>query len=258
MSKNNDTVSKTFIVAVVLCLVCSILVSSAAVLLRPLQQEKAAEFKQKSILMAAGMYTEDKPVSELFKDVTPRVVDLTTGNFTDDVNAETYDQRAAAKDPKMSKRLKPENDVAGILRREQYATVYTVEKNGQLDKVIFPVYGKGLFSTLYGFIALKSDMNTIVGISYYEHGETPGLGGEVDNPIWKAKWQGKELKDAAGVYSLELVKGGVAPNAKNAENKVDALSGATWTTNGVSNMMRFWLGEHGFGPFMQQHKVKGA
>jgi len=258
MSSNNDTVSKTFIVAIVLCLVCSILVSAAAVMLRPIQQEQQAQFKQKSILMAAGMYNEGDSVPELFKNVTTRVVDLESGDYTTEVNADTYDQRAASKDPKMSKRLDAVADVAGLIRRERFATVYTIEKDGKLDTIVFPVKGKGLFSTLYGFLAVKGDMNTIVGISYYEHGETPGLGGEVDNPLWKAKWANKEIFTPAGEYALTVLKGGVNPNTKNPETKVDAISGASYTSRGVDNMMRFWLGNSGFGPFMQKHKVKGA
>jgi Na+-transporting NADH:ubiquinone oxidoreductase subunit C len=258
MSSNNDTVSKTFIVALVLCLVCSILVSVAAVSLRPLQDVQAKQFKQKNILTAAGLYQDGDDVAELFRNVTAKVVDLETGEYTTAVDPDSYDQKAAAKNPKMSKRLESDVDIAGIMNREKYATVYTTEKNGKLDLVILPIHGKGLFSTLYGFVALKSDMNTIVGISYYEHGETPGLGGEVDNANWKAKWPQKEINDSAGQYAFKLVKGGVTPTTKNAENKVDALAGATYTTRGVENMMRFWLGENGFGPFMKKQFVKGA
>lgn len=247
---NNDTIKKTVIVALSLCIVCSVVVSTAAVMLKPMQvANKALDFKR-NILLAAGLMEEGKSVDELFKQVNTRLVDLNTGKFTDAVNVETYDQRKASKDPKQSEKLSADIDIAKIGSRENIAKVYLVEKDGQLDKVILPIKGYGLWSTLYGFIALEADLNTVVGLGFYEHAETPGLGGEVDNPKWKALWVGKEVYDNGDV-ALDVIKG-QAPAGD--AHKVDGISGATLTSRGVGNLVQFWMGENGYASFLTHLK----
>lgn len=166
---NNDSIKKTFIVATVLCIVCSVIVSSASVMLKPMQSaNKALDFKR-NILMAASLYDESKSVEELFEQISIKVVDLETGKFTDAVDAAKYDQRKAAKDPALSESLDKTVDVAGLGRLENYSYVYIVENaNGGIEKLILPIRGYGLWSTLRGFIALESDLNTVVGLGYYE------------------------------------------------------------------------------------------
>ncbi|AFU97476.1 Na(+)-translocating NADH-quinone reductase subunit C [Simiduia agarivorans] len=247
---NNDTIKKTVIVALSLCIVCSVVVSTAAVMLKPMQvANKALDFKR-NILLAAGLMEEGKSVDELFKQVNTRLVDLNTGKFTDAVNVDTYDQRKASKDPKQSEKLSADTDIAKIGSRENIAKVYLVEKDGQLDKVILPIKGYGLWSTLYGFIALEADLNTVVGLGFYEHAETPGLGGEVDNPKWKALWVGKEVYDNGDV-ALDVIKG-QAPAGD--AHKVDGISGATLTSRGVGNLVQFWMGENGYASFLTHLK----
>ena len=255
---NNDSIKNTFLVALSLCVVCSVIVSAAAVLLRPAQLENKQRDIQKNILMAAGIYDESKTVADQFSNITVKVVDLTTGKFSDEVDALSYDQRKAEKDPKLSEALSSDVDVASLSSRERYSKVYLVEGAQGLEKVILPIRGYGLWSTLRGFLALESDFNTIQGIGYYEHGETPGLGGEVDNPIWKNKWIGKKVYDESGVLSISLIKGSVDSSDPRAPYKIDGLSGATLTSNGVSNMMDFWLGENGFRPFIENLKEGDA
>ena len=123
------------------------------------------------------------------------------------------------------------------------------DADNNLEKVILPVHGYGLWSTLYGFVALESDLNTIAGLGFYEHGETPGLGGEVDNPRWKALWEGKQAYREGNV-AISVIKGAVNPQASTAAWQVDGLSGATLTSKGVNNLVRFWLGQDGFAPFL--------
>jgi Na+-transporting NADH:ubiquinone oxidoreductase subunit C len=248
---SNDSTKKTLIVALLLSLVCAIFVSSAAVMLQPVQEVNKALGRKRNILAAAGMLEPGKSVEEQFAKVTTRVVDLRTGKFTDEVDPAKYDQRKAAKDPKRSEELSDQEDIAKISRREDYSLVYVVEdENGKLDKIILPIRGYGLWSTLYGFIALDSDADTVAGLGFYEHGETPGLGGEVDNPRWKALWPGKEVyRD--GDVALSLIKGTVDPNSSNAPWQVDGLAGATLTSRGVTNLLHFWLGQNGFEPFLK-------
>ncbi|NKI17222.1 Na(+)-translocating NADH-quinone reductase subunit C [Spongiibacter sp. KMU-166] len=246
---NNDSIQKTLLVAVTLCIVCALFVSTAAVVLKPVQVANKALDRKANILAAAGLLDPEVSVEEQFKKVRTRIVDLETGKFTDQFNVETFEQSKIAKDPATSVDLN-EADIAKIKRRENFATVYLVEKDGELDKIILPVRGAGLWSTLYGFLALENDLNTVAGLGFYEHGETPGLGGEVDNPGWKAQWPGKEVYDD-GEVEIQLIKGSVDANTPEAEHKIDGLSGATLTSRGVTNLLQFWMGENGYKPFLK-------
>ena len=247
---SNDGIKKTLIVAFSLCIVCSVIVSTAAVLLKPAQEINKTLDRKRNILAAAGMLEEGKSVDEQFSKISTRVVDLRTGKFTDEVDPSEYDQLAAASTPSTSTDLSKEEDIAGLGRRENFSQVYLVEDTqGDISKIILPVRGAGLWSTLYGFIALEADANTVAGLGFYEHGETPGLGGEVDNPRWKAHWPGKQVyRD--GDVSIGLIKGSVDPSAPNADWQIDGLAGATLTARGVTNLVQFWLGANGFQPFL--------
>lgn len=252
---NNDSIKKTIIVTVLLCIVCSVIVSAAAVLLRPAQvANKSLDFKR-NILSVAGLLEPGKSIDTIFNErVVTRVVDLKTGKFTDAVDPVSYDQRRASKDPSLSTNLSADEDIAKISRREDYSVVYLIQDdNEQLQKIILPVKGYGLWSTLYGFLALEADANTVVGLVFYEHAETPGLGGEVDNPVWKAKWVGKEVYDEGDV-AITIIKGSVDPSSSNAVHQVDGLSGATLTSRGVHNLLHFWLGDNGYKPFLTNLK----
>ena len=250
LAMSNEDPKKIVAVAVALCLICSILVSAAAIGLRPQQEANKQLEKQRNILQVAGLLEEGADVDQVFEErIEPRVIDLETGAFTDAVDALTYDARAAARDPELSTLLAPDEDIASIKRRASYATVYLVKSldDGQYETVIIPVHGYGLWSTLYGFLALKPDGDEIVGLQFYEHAETPGLGGEIDNPNWRAQWRGKELFGDDGDVEIEIVKSGAS-----GEHEVDGLAGATLTSNGVHNLVRYWAGENGFGPFLKK------
>lgn len=142
------------------------------------------------------------------------------------------------------------DDPAGIKRRSNQAEIYLVrDESGQVNKIVLPVYGTGLWSMMYAFVALDNDGNTVKGITYYDQGETPGLGGEVENPSWRQQWVGKQLFDDNGQPAIRVVKGGARQGDVHG---VDGLSGATLTSNGVQHTFDFWLGEHGFGPFLKK------
>jgi Na+-transporting NADH:ubiquinone oxidoreductase subunit C len=247
----NDSRKKTFAVALALSLACSMLVSVSAVVLRPLQIENASIDRQRNILAAANLLNEDTDVAEAFSRIEARVVDLESGQFSDDIDVEIFDQRRAARDPAMSIELPKEQDIAGIGRRARYATVYLVKDGDAVEQVILPIHGYGLWSTLYGFIALEPDLDTVVGLRYYEHTETAGLGAEVDNPAWLSKWKGRRVFDASGAPVLRVAKAVSTATGDAAYHEVDGLAGATLTSNGVTNMLHFWLGEQGFGPFLE-------
>lgn len=260
MSANNDTISKTITVSVLLCVICSVVVSAAAVILKPKQVANKDLDRKTNILAAAGLLEAGKSVDELFSKITTRVVDMETGKFTDAVDGTSFDIQKAAKDPELSVKLERTQDIASIKRQPKYMPVYLVEgANGELQKVILPVHGYGLWSTLYGFLALEGDLNTVVGLGFYSHAETPGLGGEVDNPAWKATWPGKKVygEDLTDPQ-LRLIKGKVEGSTPEAEYKIDGLSGATLTSNGVTNLVQFWMGQDGYAPFLANLRAGGA
>ena len=249
----NDSISKTFGVALALCVVCAVVVSSAAVILRPTQEVNKLLDLKANILASAGLLQEGVSIETQFEQISTRVVDLQTGEFTDAVDAATYDQRKASKDPALSLALDPKQDPAKIKRRANYATVYMVEGEQGIEKIILPIKGYGLWSTLYGFLALEADFETVAGIGFYEHTETPGLGGEVDNPRWKASWVGKQAYNQ-GELAITVLKGKADMSRAGSESQIDGLAGATLTTRGVDNLVRYWLGDEGFRPLINSLK----
>lgn len=251
MAGKNESVGKTLLVAFLVCLVCAVVVSTAAVTLRPVQQKNQTLDRRVNILQAADLYQPGMDVEKAFNTIERKFIDLESGEYVE--KPDSYDQLKAAKDPDQSERLSGEEDIAGIKSQADVAEVFLARKdNGELSRIILPVRGYGLWSTLYGFMALEADGKTIAGLGFYQHGETPGLGGEVDNPKWKALWEGKKLYDEDGDIAIEVVKGSVDSGTPNAENKVDGLAGATLTSKGVSNLVRFWVGEKGFGPYLER------
>ncbi len=262
MSSQRESTARTLTVALLVCLVCSVFVAGAAVALRPTQIENRLLDKQRSILAIAGLgdaSLSGTQVKQMFNErIQARLVDLETGKFSDAQDPITFDPLQSSKDPALSKALKGSEDIASIKRRERYSTVYTVEHDGQLDTLIIPVRGYGLWSTLYGFVAVKGDLNTVAGFGFYEHGETPGLGGEVDNPKWRDLWLGKNVFDSNDKVAIRVIKGNVDRSSATAVNQIDGLAGATLTSNGVTHLVQFWLGENGFGSFIEHLRAGEA
>ncbi|BDF93398.1 MULTISPECIES: Na(+)-translocating NADH-quinone reductase subunit C [Pseudoalteromonas] len=247
MSSNNESIGKTLTVVVALCLVCAIIVSFASVQLRPLQQANKTQDIQKNILAAAGIDAVEN-ISDTFNaKIEARVVNMQTGEFVE-TDPNSFDFEKSKFDQKISFALKAEGikDIAGIQRMTKESPVYISKKaDGSTDAIILPIQGYGLWGVMYGFLALESDGETVKDINFYKHNETPGLGGEIQNPQWTATWGGKELP-------VDVVKSG----AKN-DHQIDGLSGATLTSNGVDHAVDFWTGENGFGPFLEKVR-KGA
>ncbi|MBZ5712608.1 Na(+)-translocating NADH-quinone reductase subunit C [Nannocystis pusilla] len=248
--------------AALVCVVCGVGIASAAVALADRQAENKKLDQQKQVLAVAGLMQEGevlKPeeIKKRFADnIKPEIVDLKAGVAAQGIDPASFDQRKAQKDPAQS-RVAPPN-AAKVLRLPNNALVYKVVKDGKVDTLILPIEGYGLWSTLYGFLALDADdVNTVKGITFYQHGETPGLGGEVDNPKWKALWPGRKIYDPQGQPQIGVIKGQAGPAASD-PHRVDGLSGATITSNGVSNLVKFWFGPEGFGPYIQHLKAAGG
>jgi len=258
---SNETGTKMLLVTVSICFICSVIVSTLAINLRPLQEANKALEKNRVILEAAGLLDEEKTddIQALFDQLVEiRIVDLDRGEYVDTANINSYDQRKAAKNPTQNYPIPTEQDIAKIKRRAQKASVYLVQQDGKLKNLILPVHGYGLWSTMYGFLAFEADLNTITGLSFYEHAETPGLGGEIDNPKWRARWVGKFAHDKQGIPQLQVVKGRVDTSRTDAVYQIDGISGATLTSRGVSNMVRYWLGENGFGPYLAKLRANSS
>ena len=247
---------KPFYSVLVLAFVCSALVASAAVGLRPLQEANKALDQKKNILYAADLFDPQKTIEEMFAPIETRIVELATGTFVDDdvVDPATYQQNKAAFTDEFGRSLSDKEDIAKLKRVEKYSVVYLVKEGGTTQQVILPVRGKGLWSTMYAYVSLDADMSTIRGVSFYEHGETPGLGGEIDNKNWQEDWQDKQIYGKSGDVALDFAKGESSASGEAAVHEIDGLSGATLTTNGVENLMEFWFGEHGFKPFISAMK----
>lgn len=255
----NESTAKTLLVGVAVCLSCSVLVSSAAVFLKPLHTANQEREREQHIREIVARLPG---IGELFTtveahQVEARVVDLMTGDYASWIDPATYDQRKAAQDPRQSLDLPPERDIAKITRRAHYAVVYLVKQQGQTKLVILPIHGSGYTSTLYGYLAVDIETQRVMGLRFYEQGETPGLGGEVDNPTWLNEWQGKRIWDEAGRVRLRVANGRVPADDPAAEYEVDGLSGATRTSQGITHLLRFWLGADGFGPYLRKIRSQG-
>ena len=197
---------------------------------------------------------EGSDVSELFKSIDSKIVNLETGKFDFDINVLDYDEGSFSRNPETSIELSSDKDIALLKRRENFQTVYLHYENEDLNAIILPVRGYGLWGTMKGYLALRPDFKTIIGLEFFDHKETPGLGGEIDNPKWKAIWKGKEVFSNSGDVVISVIKGSVDKSSNQSKYQVDGLSGATITSNGVTNLLSFWLGDMGYGPLIENIK----
>lgn len=252
---SNDSVLKTFLVAFLLCIVCSVLVCIAALI----RIDREAYNKQleirKTVLAAAGFQSQIDAggnIDELFtSNMTRKLVDLDAGDFTTAVDPATYDQKKALESAELSEKIPADLDLAGIGTRAKYAAIYQ-SKDGDL---ILPIRGAGMWGPMYAYIAVAADGTTVKGLTFYQHAETPGLGAEIDNPRWKAQWPGKKIYKGSENVALKVVKNGkYDPKAADAVNTIDGLAGASVTGNKVQAIIRYWFGEHGFGKFLANLK----
>ncbi len=257
--RNRDSIGNILTVAVSVCLVASILVSVAAVGLKPAQDANRLLNQRQNILVAAGLLADGarsdeqgRGINELFEQFEVRVVDLRTGGFVDDIDPQDFDQLRSARDPARSRRLDSDEDKPTLRRLEQYGIVYLIRgDDGGVQKTVLPVRGMGLWGTMFGYLAIDGDLVTAEGISFYRHQETPGLGGEIENPRWRAQWEGLHLFDDQGRPTVELVKTRAPEGSDARKRQVDMLAGATLTSRGVENLVNFWLSDLGYGAFLE-------
>lgn len=241
----NDSRTKTFGVAFLVAAVSAAAVSVTAVSLKPRQDANAAREKEQrmQLMLASVPGLADILQGADADSLQTRVVDLQRGAFADGIDPASLDAKAAS-DPGQSIALSPADDIAGIGRRPNLLPVHLVRRGNTLVLLVLPVHGTGYQSTIRAHLALEGDLNTIAALSVYEQGETPGMGSRITEPAWQRLWTGKKAADATGTLRIGIVRGG------SGEHEVDGITGATRSTTGVANLVRFWLGEHGFGPFL--------
>jgi len=253
MSK--DSPKNAIIVVVLTALICSSLVSAAVVMLRPIQfnnqlLEQSRNIMQLTGLLVPGEILDDEQTLSLYKSLDTRIVNIDEGRFEEAIDPYTFNQRKAVADPELGTAIPAEMDRASLGRRSRFAPVYMVWKNQEFERVILPVRGAGMWSMLYGYIALKSDLNTIAGMTFYEQNETPGLGDQITHPHWLALWQGKLIYDDRGHPWFSVSQGAVQPGTETAKYQVDALTGATVTGDAVTGLVHYWFGPHGYQAFL--------
>lgn len=258
-----DSIGNILRVSILLCLACSIGVSLAAVGWRDRQERNATLDRQKNVLLATGNFkpeelTREFIATEFEKHITTHYVKVGTDEEVP-VSAlpdgKNYDPRAAAGSSDLQHKIPKEYAAKlGIKAVAPYYAIYEIRQDGKIDSYVLPIHGNGLWSTMYGFLALEPDLTTIRGINFYEHGETPGLGGEIENPRWTALWHDKIAYNDSGKPQIQVIKGTVRDGAPGANHKIDGLAGATITSNGVEHAVNFWLSDAGFGEFLDELK----
>ncbi|MEQ8313235.1 MAG: Na(+)-translocating NADH-quinone reductase subunit C [Gammaproteobacteria bacterium] len=260
---NNDSPSKAILVVVGTALVCSVLVTVTAVTLQPIQRAYEDLARIRIIVEASGVTSNIDQMSDLeiinaFQGLESRIVDLSQGEFDDSYDANSLDLQTLADDPEFQVPIPPAEDSARLGERPRLVPVYLATDDDELQRLVLPVYGEGMWSTIYGYLVLENDLNTIDSMTIYEHGETPGIGDAIEDPDWLEQWQGRQLYDDQGTLQFSINSGAVDPESDTAIHQVDGLVGATITANGVMNLVRYWLGPHGFAPFLHKLSAEGA
>jgi Na+-transporting NADH:ubiquinone oxidoreductase subunit C len=252
---SKDSPKNAIIVILLTALVCSSLVSAAVVMLRPIQLNNQLLEQSRNIMQLTGLITpgeglDDEGTLSLYKSLDTRIFNIDEARFDETIDPVTFNQRRAVADPDLGTRIPAEMDRASLGRRSRFAPVYMVWEEGELERIILPIHGNGMWSMLYGYIALESDLNTIAGMTFYEQNETPGLGDQITHGHWLEQWQGKLIYDDRGAPWFSVSEGKVQPGTESAKYQVDALTGATVTGNAVTDLVHYWFGAHGYQAFL--------
>lgn len=260
---NNDSPVKAFLVILLTALVCSSLVSAAVVVLRPIQLNNQMVDRSRNIinltgLIEKGVTPSDEEMLELYRGMDVRIVDIDEAEFDNELDPLSFDPRRAVNNPELGVNIPADQDQASLGRRSRFAPVYIVLRDEELDRIILPVHGTGMWSTIYGYIALESDLNTIAAATFYEQNETPGLGDQIMRPEWQEQWEGRLIYDEVGDMRFAVNHGKVEPGSSTWLYEVDALTGATVTADAVTGMMQYWFGPHGYRDFLDHLREHGS
>jgi len=260
---NTDKPGTALLIVVIVAFVCSVLVSVATVGLRPIQERNALIERSRNIVALSGLVDSGQRLSgedvlAALQRMDVRVLNIDTGEFDDNIDPETFQPRAAVLDAELGAAIPAELDLARLGRRSRFEIVYLVYDGDEIKRVILPIVGQGMWSTMYGFVALENDFSTIAAATFYEQAETAGIGDRVTDPDWLAIWQGRRLFGADGSFRFRIAPGPIDPGSAAAAHQVDGISGASVTGSGVSRLMEYWFGPHGFGPFLKNLEAGSA
>lgn len=243
----NDSRGKTLVIAVIVSALSAVAVSTAAVTLGPLAEANRAAEREARL---AAMIDELPGLADILRaagaeTMETLIVDLSAGGPAEGIDPGTFDGQSPT-----ATALAPDEDIAGIGERPDIQRLYVLKADGAPQLVVLPVSGQGYASTIRGYLALGQGLETVAALTITEQGETPGLGANIETPGWQALWPGTELLNDAGELAVEVVRG------KASEDwQVDGITGATRTGNGITNMIRFWVGPNGFGPVLDKLKA---
>jgi len=256
--RQSESPLRAIVVTLLVCTFCSALIATSVSLLRPYRERHREAQRGQHIqeIIAAVPGLSDVLDPQASGRVESRLVDLDSGEYVGGADPAAFDAREAARRPETSVALPPGRDLAGIGRRAKRASVFLVHEGERLRLLVLPVYGAGYVSTLYGYLALDADLNTIRALSFYEQSETPGLGAEIEDARWRERWSGKWLRDPQGRLRIEVVQEPV-PGGDAERYQVQGISGATRTGAGVTRLLHFWLGPDGFGPYLERLQREG-
>lgn len=246
-----DGAARNLFMMSAIAIVCAVLVSSTAIWLQPRHaaHQAAKRAASMSSLIDSIPALASLVMSSSADVLETRLVDLDSGCLVEDGDVETFDARLAETDPEQSRALTSDDGDTGILlkRRTHLERVHLLYDKAILQLVILPVHGPGYQSTVYAWLVLDGDLDTIVALNVHEHGDTPGIGSRVEDPLWQQQWTDKRLLDDQGNLAIRVTR-----SDASSFNEVDVVTGATRTSVGVGDMVRFWTGPLGFGPFLDQ------
>ena len=239
MKKNTN--KYIFIFSSVMVVIVAVLLSLAAIGLGPLQNKNIRIEKMQNILGSVGVESTTTDAEQLFNQYIKEQVVLNSKGEMDTGHVKAFDID-----------LKKELDKVRTGKADkQLFPLFVGNKEGKRYYII-PVRGKGLWGPIWGFISLEEDLNTIYGVSFGHKGETPGLGAEIETAKFQQEFPGKKILDENGKFiSVKVIKGKVAPDNPHG---VDAISGATVTSNGVSEMIERTL--KNYVPYFERIKKK--
>ena len=251
MIEGRDKPLRVFLISAVVAVGCSLMVTAAVTYFRPMQAAYAALERNRILVEAAALTDDagslsDREVAALFRRLQVRVVDLRSGELTDAVDPLSYDFDAAGASADGSVPIPKASDIASIARLPHFMPVYFRGSPDAPERIVLPVYGQGMWSTIRAFVALGPDGNIIEALIIEGHAETPGIGDRIEDRAWLAGWEGKPVFDERGV-AIRLAK----PGAAAGPNQIDSITGATITAEALVTLVQFWLGENGYGPLLE-------
>lgn len=234
MPRDVNSTGYTFGFALVICVLCSVLLTGAAVGLKGRIDTNQRIFEQRAVLRAANKNASEMTGEEVLQDYNKFIVEETIDLKSGDPVAKEKDEEKGADD--------------GVV------PVYVYKKPGS-ESFILPLDGKGLWGPITGYLAIKPNGNEILGVSFIAPKETPGLGAEITNDWFTSNFANKKIFDSQGNFEGVTVAKGKLPEDQKFPHKVDGVSGATLTTDGVTEIMTDYL--EIFAPYIRK-KAKGG